>query len=160
MTPLSFLLLSRPPPRSSTGAAYPVFLFFPRNKKERGGKEKDGKGWEKGLLRVWSWNPQSTRSAEVSRCVVCHGVLRRVETSHAKRHKHVEIRGRFHTHTSDIRNTMYGTMDGTRVYSRNPLERCWKSSWTTHSLFLFIQISFRRCHSWHIEFSALPKRAS
>jgi len=35
----------------------------------------------------------------VALCVVCHGVLRRVETSHAKRHKHEEVRRGFRTHT-------------------------------------------------------------
>jgi len=66
----------------------------------------------------------------VALCVVCHGVLRRVETSHAKRHKHEVGRG-FCTHT---RHNEWN--DGTRARStRNPLERYWKSLWIMYSPF-------------------------
>lgn len=126
MTPLGFLLR----PRSSTGTAYPIFLFFPRNKEERAeasGEEKEGK--RRGERRSFVCGPAGVLGQlgrGVALCVVCHGVLRRVETSHAKRYKHEEAR-EFRTHAShNVRNG--------GLCAKPPREML-EGPWAVHSLF-------------------------
>lgn len=151
---------SPPPPHSSTGAVYPVFLFFPRNKEEgaeASNEEKEGKrrGGGRGDPSCVVLPESSVNSVGwgVALCVVCHDVLRRVETSHAKCHKHEQVRGR----SVRMRTTTCETTDLRTVYAKPPREML-EDPWTMHSVFCsFIQISSaRRYYSWHLEFSALP----
>lgn len=95
------------PPRSSTGAVYPVFLFFPRNKEEgaeASNEEKEGK--RRGEGRSFVCGPAGVLGQlGWLRCRVVCGMprcltSRRYETSHAKRHKHEEIQGGFRTHAN------------------------------------------------------------
>lgn len=88
----------------------PSFYFSRETRKNarrqvtRRKKEKDG-GWGDPSCVVLPESSVNSVGWGVALCVVCHGVLRRVETSHAKRHKREEIRGGFRTHAShNVRN--------------------------------------------------------
>lgn len=80
-----------------------LFIFPEKQGRTRGGKwqRERGKTTEGRSDPSCVVLPESSVNSVgrgVALCVVCHGVLRRVETSHAKHHKHEEARRGFCTH--------------------------------------------------------------